>query len=121
MKRLSKMFGSKFRYRVDPSAPSADERERTRTDLPALLKTREAAERAMRERQRVLLLDPEFVQLEAEWKAARKAHAEAASALHHFKFTAGTLDGAGGLEFFRVHAQGDSWEDIFAKLKADKS
>jgi hypothetical protein len=113
LKRLRKMLGPKLGYRVDPSAPSPDEREEARARVAALAEARTQAEAAMQARQRELLQDPEYQRLRAEWQEAKKVADRNAGKLYHFKFTAGVSNGM----FFHVRAQGDSWEDVFAKLK----
>jgi len=113
LKRLRRLLGDKVGYRVRPDAPSAEEREEARQRHATLVEQRNAASRAMNERQRVLLQDAEYQRLRQEYKHAEKTVHENNSTMHLYKFTVGT---SGDL-FFHVKAEGDSWEEIFAKLK----
>ena len=116
VKTLGKILGKSFGYRVDPSAPTSEDRAAALAQLPALNATKAQAEKAMQDyRQALLAADAKYQELVAEWKAARKKVSEAASISHHFKITVGN-SAMGGL-FFSIAAQGDSWEEVIAKVK----
>lgn len=115
LNRLRKILGNKLGYRVDPDAPSQEERDHAREAQAGLTAARVEAEKAMQERQRVLLQDAEYQRLKQAWKEAREAAAKNAGLAMRFKFTVGVSNDL----FFHVKAQGDSWEEIFAKLKAE--
>ena len=113
IKTLGKMLGKSFGYRVDPKAPSADEREAATQQRPALQEARRQAETAMQERRKAILAaDQQYQKLVAAYEEAKKAADRAMSESHHYKFTVGTTNGM----FFVVKAQGDSWEDVIGKL-----
>jgi hypothetical protein len=63
----------------------------------------------------LLANDAEYQRLKDEHQAAKKEADELLGKLHSYRFTAGKS--VGGL-FFQVLAEGDSWEDVIAKLKA---
>lgn len=113
IKKLGKMLGKSLGYRVDPRAPTSEERAEARRQLPALNEARQQAEKAMTDRrQAILAADQPYQDLVAAWTEAKQKASATASVLHHFKFTVGTSNGM----FFHVKAQGDSWEDVIAKL-----
>lgn len=117
IKKLGKLLGKSLGYRVDPKAPTADEREEAKRMLPALTEARREAEKAMADRRAALLAaDAQYQELTATWKEARQRAERALSLMHHFRFTVGNSNGM----FFHVKAQGDSWEEVIAKLNAEK-
>lgn len=113
VKKLGKLLGKSLGYRVDPSAPTQEERDEAKQELAALTAARKAAEDAKRARfEAILAADDEYQRLFAAAKAARDAEQKVASKLHHFRFTVGTTNSM----FFHVKAQGDSWEEVINKL-----
>ena len=117
VKKLSKMLGKSLGWRINPKAPTREEREEAKQRLPALSAARQEAEKAMNDRrQAVLAADQEYQALTATWKDAKQKADKAYSLTHFFKFTVGTSNGM----FFMVEAQGDSWEDVIATLEAKR-
>ncbi len=114
IKKLGSMLGKSLGYRIDPKAPTSEEREAARQRLPALIAARQEADKAMAERRQALLADARYQELVAAYKEARSCVDKTSSVTHHFKITVGTTAGM----FFHVKAQGDSWEDVIAKLDA---
>jgi len=111
--KLGKMLGKSLGYRIDPKAPTQEERDEANRQLPALTAARQEAEKAMIERrQAVLAADRKYQELVEAWKEAKQNAEKTFSVLRHFKFTVGTSSGM----FFHVKAQGDSWEDVIHKL-----
>ena len=115
LKQLGKLLGKSFGYRVDSDAPNAEEREAARAALAiasekakALLEQKEARIKAL------LDADAEYQQIKADHEAAKKARNKLAGICHQYKFTVGTSSEL----FFHVKAQGDSWEEVIAKVKA---
>ena len=115
IKKLSKLLGKSLAYRVDPAAPTGDERREARAAYVAaeqkaamLLAQKEARMKAL------LDADLEYQQIKAFHELAKKERDSIASRGHHYRFTVGTTDGL----FFHVKAQGDSWEDVIAKVEA---
>jgi hypothetical protein len=117
IKKLGKMLGKSLGYRVDPKAPSAQEREEARQQLPTLRNTKLAAQQAMHDRrEEILAADQQYKDLTDAYNAARESLDKALSIVSHFKFTVGTSNGM----FFLVKAQGDSWEDVIEKIEKEK-
>lgn len=118
IKKLTKMFGKSFGYRIDEKAPPPEERAATRTELPA---TTEKMNRLRDQRDAraaaILKADSEYQALNSAYKIARVEKEKLASKLYRHKITVGTSDGM----FFMVEAEGDSWEEIFAKLDKEKA
>ena len=113
IKKLGKLLGKSLGYRIDPGAPTHEEREEARQRLPALTEVRQQAEKAMNDRRRdILAADQRYQELVATWTDAKKSVDKAVSITHHFKFTVGTS----GAMFFHIKAQGDSWEDVIQQL-----
>lgn len=118
LKRLSKVLGKKARYRVDQSAPSADEREASRVELSGAVAERNAAnERLTARYNEILNADAEYQALKSTAIAARKRVEQISSRAYRKKITVGIDNGL----FFHVKAEGDSWEEIFEKLARSES
>jgi hypothetical protein len=113
IKKLGKLLGKHFGYRVDRDAPGADERAEAKAQLPALQAAEKLAEDAMEARRRAILAaDREYQELVAACKVARDGRRAAAVVTSRFRITVGTTSDL----FFHVKAQGDSWEDVIAQL-----
>jgi len=118
IKKLSKMLGKSLGYRVDPNAPTPEERAEARLRSPALAGAKKQAEEAMEARRKeVLAADREYQELVAACRTAREQASKASSMTHHFKYTVGTSNGL----WFSVKAQGDSWEDVIEKLTSSSA
>jgi len=117
IKKLGKLLGKSLGYRVDPKAPDADEREEALIKLRAATATRNDLKTKMEARRSVILeADAEYRSLLDDWKAASEAANRLMSLTNHYRFTVGTSNGM----FFVIKAQGDSWEEVIAKLKAER-
>lgn len=115
---LGKMLGKSLGYRIDSKAASSEEREEVLHQLPALTEARQQAEKAMKDRREAILAaDQQYQELIAAYQEARKRADAAFSVTRHFKITVGTSNGM----FFHVKAEGDSWEDVIAKLAQSSS
>jgi hypothetical protein len=118
VKRLGKILGKNAGYRIDPKAPSPEEREKATVELPALTAAKQAAMAARDKRYNELLAgDAEYQRLKAEAKQASDAAAHSSGVRSHRKITVGVSRGI----FFEVKAEGDSWEEIFQKLEERKA
>lgn len=116
VKKLGKLLGKSLGYRVDPKGLTAEEREEARAALKVaneetrtLLEQREARMKAL------LDADLEYQQIKAAHDVAKKNRDRHASRCYHYKFTVGTSNGI----FFHVKAQGDSWEEVIAKIEKE--
>ena len=118
IKKLGKMLGKSFGYRVDPKAPSSEERDQATTEARSLSAEFKTAEEAEAARRRALLEgDTEYQRLRAETKRLRDAKDGAWSKSRHYKITVGTTSSI----FFHVRAEGDSWEEVIEKVSAELS
>lgn len=113
IKKLGKLLGKSLGYRVDPTAPTREQREAAQQSLHLLTEEKKKCEEAMRaRREAVLAADEQLQSLTAAYKAAREAWDRAASMTRHHKFTVGTSNGM----FFHVKAEGDSWEEVIDQV-----
>lgn len=116
IKKLTKLLGKKLGYRVDPKAPKQDERDAARAELDA---TREAFERLKNtleaRHMELLAADTEYQRLKAEVKAERERRKKLSGVMRWYKITVG--HSVAGM-FFHVQAEGDTWEEVIAKLTA---
>lgn len=113
IKKLTKILGKSMGWRVDPKAPLEDDRNEALVKLREATPKREAALRQMDARRIAILQgDAEYQRLKAEYAEAKKACDKLFSTTMHYRFTVGTMSSM----FFHVKAQGDSWEEVIAKL-----
>jgi hypothetical protein len=118
IKKLTKLLGNKLAWRVNPKAPKHDEREEARAALTTLIHERKALQEQCDARSdAILAADPEYQRLKAEYRAIREKVDHLSAISHTHKFTAGTITSLG---FFHVHAEGDTWEEVIAKVEAKK-
>jgi hypothetical protein len=114
IKKLGKLLGKKLGYRVNDKAPSKEERDAAKAALRPAVDERDRIGKQKRERCEALLAgDAEYQSLRTRYEAASDRAAGMLSVLHHYKITVGTLE----LGFFRVTAEGDSWEEVIQKVK----
>ena len=113
IKKLGKLLGKSFGYRVDPTAPDKDARAEAREILRVTGPQREAIGKAVTARREALLkADAEYQRLLEDYRTATLHCDRLSATLHHYRFTAGNSNGM----FFHVKAQGDSWEDVIEQL-----
>jgi hypothetical protein len=113
IKKLGRILGKSLGYRVDPKAPDQDDRNEARAKLPDATAKREALSKQMEARRMAILqADAEYQQLKAEHADAKKCCDELFAITRHYRFTVGTTNSI----FFHVKAEGDSWEEVIAKL-----
>lgn len=117
VRKLGKLLGKSLGYRVDPKAPTPEEREQVRIDAHKLHGHYETAKKAMDDRRRAILEgDQEYVSLVAKCAEIRKAKDKAFSLSHHYKIQVGVSNSM----FFHIKAEGDSWEQVIEKLERPK-
>ncbi len=114
IKKLGKLFGKKFGYRVNDKAPTPEERTTAQAAIPAAV---EECNRLKEQRdtryKAILAADAEYQNLHAAHRAASERVDKLWSVTRHHKITVGTSEGM----FFVVKAEGDSWEEVIAKIK----
>jgi hypothetical protein len=117
IKKLTKLLGKNFGYRVDPKAPDQDDRDAARANLAIQRPLRDDLREAMRQRCNALLAaDQEYQRIKAEFKVVNDTCEKLSNMFHHYRFTAGVSNSM----FFMVKAQGDSWEEVIAKLEKER-
>lgn len=118
LKKLGNILGKKLGYRVDPRAPTKDEREAASAELKAAFKKRNEL-RAQREARyaAILAADTEYQTLKAAQAEAQKVVDKLGAITRHHKITVGVSESM----FFLVKAEGDSWEEVIAKLQTKQA
>ncbi len=115
VKKLGKLLGKSLGYRVNDKAPTREERAEAREALGPARTERDALKAKRDERYRAILAgDPEYQRLHAEHRVAYEHVEKLASITRHYKITVGTSNSM----FFHIKAEGDSWEDVIAKLES---
>lgn len=118
LKKLTKMFGRKLGWRIDPKAATPEQRAAAKAKMAEAVASREALKAKKEERYRAILAaDGEYQRLSADYKEARDRADNLFSIQHHKKLTVGTNEGL----FFLVKAEGDSWEEIFEVLEKKRA
>lgn len=113
IKKLRKLLGKNLGYRVDPKAPTPEEREAARKELEATKTEYEKLKEQREARyQAILAADAEYQSLKTALAAARERREKLASLMGHYKITVGTTSKM----FFHVAADGDSWEEVIRKV-----
>ena len=114
IRKLTKILGKSLGYRVDPTAPTKDQRDEAKAALIPAIEKRKAIGQKRDERYRAILAaDPEYQSLAAAYKEASAEVDRLAAITRHFKMTVGVVNDL----FFSVRAEGDSWEEILATLE----
>ena len=118
IKKLRKLLGPHFGYRINDKAPSRDEKFAAREALDGACRERDRLKQLRDERHRAILTaDADYQRLVAEYNSARTLAEHLSATTRHFKMTVGTVS----TMFFRIEAEGDSWEDVFAELERKRA
>ena len=116
VKKLTKLLGKSMAFEVNSKAPDEDDRNAARAELKEAVADREVVSKTMEaRRQEILQADPEYQRLKAEYTVLRQRCDRLSSITRSYRFTAGTANSM----FFHVRAQGDSWEEVIAKLNKE--
>ena len=114
IKKLNKLIGKGFGYRIDNKAPSPEERVAAKAELVTERAKRDDLDKKCNERRRVVLeADAEYQNLLTEYKIARKQTDILSGMTYRKKITVGSTNGM----FFVVEADGDSWEEVINKVE----
>lgn len=117
IKKLGRLLGKNLGYRVDPTAPDQDERNEALTNLKIQRPIRDELRKQVELRcKAILAADEEYQRLKAEMKAASDTCDKLLSITNQYRFTVGVSNSL----WFTIRAQGDSWEEVIAKLTKDK-
>jgi hypothetical protein len=110
--KLKPILGKSMGYRVDDTAPDAEERERRRVAYREAHIAAIAAREASKARHKALVEgDAEYQALSAAAAKAEK-YKESLPAAHHYRITVGRNESF----FFSVKAQGDTWDEVVSQL-----
>jgi hypothetical protein len=114
VKKLMKMLGKSFGYRIDTRAPTPEERAAAQAEMPAAVAERNKIKEQKDARYRAILAaDQEYQSLCVAYDAARKRTDKLFSLIRHYKITVGNTNSM----FFHIKAEGDSWEEVIDKLQ----
>lgn len=113
LNKIRKILGNKFNYRVDPKAPIGDEKVELRAKLTEAMAEQKAAQEKMDDYRRMLLNDKDYHALQEAYTAARNKADNLRGTVHSSKISVGIASGM----FNFIKAEGDSWEEVIAKLK----
>ena len=117
LRKLQGLLGKSMGWRINPKAPTPEERKAARLALgPAIEERNRLRERRDARYAEILAADAEYQNLKAAHKAASEKTEQLSSHTRHFKITVGQSMGI----FFQVKAEGDSWEEVIGKLTAKK-
>lgn len=116
--KLRKIIGPKLGYRIDPKAPTGEEREVMRAHFQEATAIVQAAEAARMARYNELLNgDAQYQLLKVAAKAAGEAKERTKSNLYRKRITIGVNNSL----YFSVRADGDNWDEVVGKVIGDKS
>jgi hypothetical protein len=111
--KLSKILGKRMGYQIDPKALMAYERASVKAAFQAEAEALNELKKKKRERFEALLkADAAYQSLANEWRAAEDRVNKLRSKLNGYKITVGLSD----RNFFYIKAEGDTWEEVLAKL-----
>lgn len=117
IKKLTAIIGKSLGYRVNPKAPTREERAAAQEALKPACEERNRLQAQRDERRRAILeADAEYQSLCAVAKAASEKVDRLGSITRSYKITVGKMMSI----FFHVMAEGDSWEEVIGKLTAEK-
>jgi hypothetical protein len=118
IKRLGKLLGKNFGYRINDKAPTQEERAAAKEALKPACAERDALKEKRDERHRAILAaDAEYQNLHAQHRAATERVDKLGSVTRHYKITVGVSTSI----FFRIMAEGDSWEEVIAVLTKERA
>lgn len=116
VKKLAKLLGNKFGYQIHKEALSPEERDALRPEWERAREMQKKMNDLREARYKELLADPEYRALCDQSQKARKYAEELGWKVGQKKIVVGTSNSM----FFHVEAEGDSWEDVIAKVTAKK-
>ena len=118
LKKVRKLLGPKAAIEVKEGITSPDRRQAASEEGRIIsAEVKALSDRMEGRRQMLLAADDLYQSLLKEYRALKKRHNELTGEMLRYRFTTGRINGAGGISFFHVDAQGDTWEEVIAKLK----
>lgn len=112
LKEARKRFGKDARIQVYDKCSSPEARGDALATVKAARARIEAIEAEIAERLKAL---DWYQALRAEQKAERETIKSIGNAAMYYKFNVGKVSNVGGLSFYHVDGQGDTWEQAFAQ------
>lgn len=113
VRKLHKILGKGFGYRVDPKALKREGREKAQEELKAALAERNKARDDLEARRLEILASDQEYQKRLAAKKAAQARVDALSArAHRQPITVGVSNSM----FFLVKAEGDNWQEVLEKV-----
>jgi hypothetical protein len=114
IKKLGKLLGKSLGYRINDKAPTPEERAAAKAELTLAIAERNTLKEKRDERHRAILAaDAKYQSLHATHAVASERVDKLLSITRHFKITVGISNSM----CFLIKAEGDSWEDVIAKIE----
>jgi hypothetical protein len=114
LNKLRRLLGKEYGYRINPKAPTQEERAAAREAVPAARELhKELAAKKQARLEALLIGDAKYQELAKQTREAQKNREYLECNMRGCKITVGKS--VAGL-FFSVQAEGDSWEEVIAKL-----
>jgi hypothetical protein len=118
IRKLHKIIGKGFGYRENTKAGTREDREKAKAALKVASAERQRLNEALEARKRLLLSgDEEYQKTLAAYREAGKRTSALSAKSHSYRVTVGTSQDVGGLGFFMVKAEGDSWQEVLEKVQ----
>ncbi len=113
IKKLRKLLGNSLAYRIDPNAPTAEERDEAKAELPAANAKKGLLGKQLEARRNAILeADAEYQRPSADYAETKYRVTDLELMANKYKITVGVSDSL----LFTVRAQGDSWEQVIQEL-----
>jgi hypothetical protein len=117
LKKLERLLGKKLWWRINPKAPTPEDRATAKAALPSAIEERNKLKEQRDARHRALLEgDAEYQSLNTAAIAAIARVEKISGITRWYKITVGISHGWAN----EVKAEGDSWEEVIGKLTTEK-
>lgn len=116
IKKLKRVLGPKAYWRIGPTLTSPERRHAAALIMLDALFQKAMLDRDMQIRRDALLQDPEYQSLRTARAGAVKV-IESPTVRQTYRFEVGVTANIVGFETVKPRAYGDTWEEIFSKLK----
>lgn len=118
LKKLERLLGKKLAWRINPKAPTTEERDAAKAAFPDAAAERKRLTELREARFKAILeADAEYQSLRVQERAARERAEKLSGVMLCRKITVGTNEGI----FFLVKGEGDSWEEVIGKIEAKRA
>lgn len=117
VRKLHKILGKGFGYRVDPKALKREDREKAKEELKAALVERNKARDELdARREEILASDQEYQKRLSARMAAQRRVDEIGAKSRSWPITVGVTMDIAGMGMFLVKAEGDNWQEVLDKV-----